>query len=212
MTGAGRAPAGVPPRRRTAVVADGGSAAGQPPARHPLAARSSPLMTDLDPPPPPHAPAPRGRAPRVLLVDDEAVIRHALRRFLQRQGWEVDEAADGATALQRLLADGADGAGGADAPGGAGAERGGAVDAVPPGAPHDLIICDLRMPGLSGMELHARLAAERPALLSRLLFTTGDATSPEAAAFLARAGVPVLVKPFELAELRAVLARVRPAG
>jgi DNA-binding response OmpR family regulator len=124
------------------------------------------------------------RARRALLVDDEPVIRFALRRFFQRQGWSVDEAADGGAALALLLAD----------------DR--AAD------DYDVVITDLRMPGLSGIELHARLKRERPELLRRLILSTGDAVSPEAAAFLRRADCPVLSKPFELAELRALVERV----
>jgi CheY-like chemotaxis protein len=121
---------------------------------------------------------------RVLLVDDEPVIRFALRRFFHRQGWIVDEAADGHAALARLLA-------------------------THPDAPsYDVVISDLWMPGLSGIELHARLERERPEILRRLILSTGDAVSSEAAAFLARASCPVLSKPFELADLRAMLAEL----
>src|SRR5215217_6165838 len=91
---------------------------------------------------------------RALLVDDEPVIRFALRRFFQRQGCSVDDAEDGRAALDLLLH--------ADAP----------------AMPYDVVISDLRMPGLSGIELHARLERERPDLLRRLILSTGDAVSP----------------------------------
>jgi DNA-binding response OmpR family regulator len=124
------------------------------------------------------------RPRRALLVDDEPVIRFALRRFFQRQGWAVDEAEDGRAALALLL------------------------DHDRPAEPYDVVITDLRMPGLSGIELHARLERERPDLLRKLILSTGDSVSPEAAAFLQRAACPVLNKPFELAELRAMVERV----
>ena len=124
------------------------------------------------------------RPHRALLVDDEPVIRFALRRFFQRQGWDVDEAADGYAALDLLL------------------------DESRRDTPYDVVITDLRMPGLSGIELYARLERERPELLDRLILSTGDAVSPEAAAFLSHSSCPVLNKPFELAELRAMLTRV----
>ena len=120
---------------------------------------------------------------RVLLVDDEGTIRHALRRFFQRQGWEVDEAADGGAALALLL----DGA---------------------PGHAYDVIISDLRMPGVSGIEMHERLRGTRPDLLDRIIFSTGDAVSMEAAEFVRRAECPVLQKPFELATLRELVHRM----
>ena len=119
---------------------------------------------------------------RALLVDDEAVIRHALRRFFQRQGWTVDDVENGGQALDLLLA--------ADGP------------------QYDVIISDLRMPEISGMDLYERLAAERPALLGRLILSTGDSVSPEASEFLRRSACPVLNKPFELAELRAMVGRM----
>ena len=119
---------------------------------------------------------------RALLIDDEPVIRLALRRFFVRQGWEVDEAEDGDRALSLLLA---------------------------PGAAHyDVVLCDLRMPGVSGEELYDRVAAARPALLPRVIVSTGDSVNQDAAAFLRRTGVRVLNKPFELAELRALVSQV----
>jgi len=130
-----------------------------------------------------HDPAPH----RALLVDDEPVIRHALRRFFQRQGWTVDDAENGGQALALLLAEN--------------------------GPRYDVIISDLRMPDISGMDLYERLAAERPALLDRLILSTGDSVSPEASEFLRRSACPVLNKPFELAELRAMVGRlVAPAS
>jgi CheY-like chemotaxis protein len=123
---------------------------------------------------------------RALLVDDEPVIRFALRRFFQRQGWVVDEAENGFVALERLLPVGSD---------------------APP-ADYDVIISDLRMPGLSGIELYDRLERERPDVLRRLILSSGDTVSLESAAFLRRSVCRVLSKPFELADLRALVAEV----
>jgi CheY-like chemotaxis protein len=112
----------------------------------------------------------------------------ALRRCLAREGWHVEEATDGRAALERLLP-------------------------VTGPAPHfDLIICDLRMPGCSGSELHERLKAERPALLRRLIVATGDTVSEDAADFVRRTSCPVLQKPFELSELRSLVHRVVEAA
>ncbi len=132
----------------------------------------------------PQSDATRPNAPRALLVDDEPVIRQALRRFFQRNGWEVDEAEDGAVALERLVGEGAS------------RER------------YAVIISDLRMPGVSGMDLYERIARERPELLDRLILSTGDSVSAEAADFLRRSACPVLNKPFGLAELKGIVARI----
>ncbi len=120
------------------------------------------------------------RPSTVLLIDDEAAVRMALRRWFERQGWSVDEAVDGAQALALLLA-------------------------APTEETYGLVLCDLRMPGMSGIELHARLTDQRPVMLARFIFATGDTASPETAAFLARVDRPVLEKPFELSQLAAIV-------
>jgi signal transduction histidine kinase len=120
------------------------------------------------------------RPSTVLLIDDEAAVRMALRRWFERQGWSVDEAVDGAQALALLLA-------------------------APSEETYGLVLCDLRMPGMSGIELHARLTDQRPGVLNRFIYATGDTASPETAAFLARMDRPVLEKPFELSQLAAVV-------
>ena len=73
----------------------------------------------------------------------------------------------------------------------------------------DVIVSDLKMPGFSGIELHDQLAVEQPELLRRLIFSTGDVASDEAAAFVSRTKCLVLQKPFELSALAEVVDRVR---
>ncbi|MEP6990920.1 MAG: PAS domain S-box protein [bacterium] len=115
-----------------------------------------------------------------LIIDDEQTIRTALRRYFVRRGWRVEEATDGEAALT-LLADDS--------------------------ARFDIIVSDLRMPGVSGVELHDRLVAQ-PALLRRFVFSTGDVASDEAAAFVRRTHCQVLQKPFELRMLDAAIVAV----
>lgn len=122
--------------------------------------------------------------PRVLVIDDESTIRIALRRFFKRRDWVFDEAEDGARGLEKLLT---------------------------PGADYTAIISDLRMPGMSGMALHDELAKRRPELLDRLVFSTGDVTSKDAAEFVQRTRCLILEKPFELSKLGETLERIRAA-
>lgn len=108
---------------------------------------------------------------RILLVDDEDAVRRPMAKFLKRRGAEVFEASDGLQALALL-------------------ER----EAV------HVILADLRMPRMSGIELFAALTGDRPHLAARVLFLSGDASQ------LSEPGTPVprervLVKPVELAEL-----------
>ena len=120
---------------------------------------------------------------RLFVIDDEPTIRAAIKRFLTRRGWEVEEAADGREALRALL------------------------DSEP--GRYDVIMCDLRMPHFSGSDLHHVLLQKRPDLVKRLVFSTGDVASSEASTFLEGSERPVIEKPFELARLEQVLDRVR---
>jgi len=145
----------------------------------------APGATDARPsePSPPRA-APSLAGVRVLIVEDEEPVRRPMARYLKRKGADVVEAGDGAAALTLLR------------------ERAA-----------DVILADLRMPRMGGMELYAQLEEERPELAARVLFLSGDVSQ------LAEPGntpVPrerVLVKPVELAELeRRILEFVSTAG
>ena len=123
---------------------------------------------------------------RVLVVDDESTIRIALRRFFTRMGWQVEEAGDGGRALEMIIED-----------------RSQRV--IPP---YSLVVSDLRMPGLSGIELHHRIEKEYPEVLPRLVFSTGDLVSEEAADFARGTACEIIEKPFEFARLRETIDRV----
>lgn len=113
-----------------------------------------------------------GAPQRVLLVEDEEALRSIGQRVLRRVGHAVDVAADGHAALALLEA-----------------------------GSYDVVLCDVRMPNLTGPELFAEL--ERRGALRRMRFvaTTGDIADPDTQAFPERSGVPVLLKPFQLTGL-----------
>ncbi|MBX9928865.1 MAG: hybrid sensor histidine kinase/response regulator, partial [Gemmatimonadaceae bacterium] len=118
----------------------------------------------------------------LLVIDDEPAIRTAMRRFFSRRGWEVDVAVDGQDGLERIAAR---------------------------EVPYDVILCDLKMPRMTGPELYDRLDAAFPAARDRLIFASGDVTSVGVAEFVARTSRPVLEKPFELAALSQLVDRMR---
>ena len=124
------------------------------------------------------SPAATGRL-AVLVVDDEVALREALLRFLQRRDIHVEGVADGWEAI-RLLEQRA----------------------------FDVIISDVRMPGMSGREFLERLRRDRPDLVARLVFSTGDAFTPETATLLKESGVPTVAKPFDFAVLERVVREV----
>jgi len=115
----------------------------------------------------------------VLVVDDETALRDALLRFLSRRGIQGEGVADGAEALSLLR------------------QRS-----------FDVIISDVRMPGMSGREFLERLQRDRPDLVPRVVFSTGDTFAPDTAALLKESGVPTVIKPFDLAMLERVIREV----
>ena len=126
-------------------------------------------------------PAPTAATGRlaVLVVDDEPSLREALLRFLQRRNIHAEGVADGWEAI-RLLEH----------------------------HDFDVIISDVRMPGMSGREFLERLRRDRPELLARLVFSTGDAFTSETATLLKESGVPTVAKPFDFAVLERVVREV----
>ena len=117
-----------------------------------------------------------GRGKRVLVIDDEEPILEMVRAELMDQGFEVDVAQDGETALRRLQQTG-----------------------------YDLALCDWKMPGLSGEEVYERLRISNPALSERTIFITGDLISDRVQKYLKERGRPCLSKPFSLDEFRAAI-------
>ncbi|GHE93432.1 transcriptional regulatory protein PrrA [Streptomyces spiralis] len=126
-----------------------------------------------------------GRAGDVLVVDDDAAIRRSLERGLRLSGFAVRSAGGGAEALE-------------------------AIGQAPP----DVLVLDVSMPGMSGIEVCTRLRAagqDVPVLMLSALDETADRI-----AGLQAGGDDYLVKPFALQELvlrlRALLRRRPPTG
>src|SRR5256712_1967257 len=109
---------------------------------------------------------------RILIVDDEDAVRRPMAKYLTRRGAQVTEAHDGEAALARLR----DG-------------------------PFDVILADLRMPRMGGVELYARLEQAHPEAAARVLFLSGDISQLAEPGNTPVARERVLVKPVELSEL-----------
>jgi PAS domain S-box-containing protein len=138
----------------------------------------APSEARLDPPAPAF-PAPPPRRGRILVVDDEALVGRAVSRIL--------------APLHEVLAR---------------TSARAALDDIARGEVFDVVLCDLMMPEMTGMELHARLREVAPALAERTVFLTGGAFTPTAREFLARTRNARIEKPFEPDQLRALVARV----
>ena len=113
---------------------------------------------------------------KVLVVDDEETIRLALRKFLRSRGFEVEVAASGDAALKL-------------------------VDE------HifTLMLCDVRMPGMTGVELVPKVLAKEPDLAIIMLTAVNDAAT--ATEVLSSGATDYLMKPVELADLQQALER-----
>ncbi len=109
---------------------------------------------------------------RILVVDDEPVVREFVAAALGDQGCQVDTAARAEEVLEKIRRQS-----------------------------YHLLLVDIKMPGMSGVQLHRHIAKIDRSLARRVVFITGDVLSPETERFLARTKSLSLAKPFTAAEL-----------
>ncbi|HSN06143.1 MAG TPA: response regulator transcription factor [Candidatus Angelobacter sp.] len=123
--------------------------------------------------------------PRILVVDDDRTVAEVVLGYLRRDGFEAAHAADGLAAL-----------------------------AVAAAAPPDLVVLDLMLPGIDGLEVCRRLRAGRPDLPVVMLTARGE--EEDRIAGLEVGADDYVVKPFSPRELalrvRSVLRRSEPRG
>jgi signal transduction histidine kinase len=124
-----------------------------------------------------------GVGKRVLVIDDEDTILQMINAALTMNGYKVDVARDGESALRRL------------------------------GQYHyDLALCDWKMPGLNGQQVYERLRAADPDMSRRIIFITGDVVNEKTQEFLSKQHKVCLSKPFTLGEFRTAINRVMTPG
>jgi signal transduction histidine kinase len=131
---------------------------------------------DDDEAPPPAAAVTQGRRGRVLIVDDEPGIGEVIRRVLRSEHDVI--ALTSAEEARALIARG---------------DR------------FDVILCDLMMPGMTGMDLHAELGSLAPDQAERMVLLTGGAFTPRARQFLDALPNIRVEKPFDPKNLRALI-------
>ena len=116
--------------------------------------------------------------PRILVVEDETNVRELEAEILRGEWEHVDTAVDGTDAL-RLLAEHV----------------------------YAAIVSDLAMPKLDGRGLYEEVERRWPSVQQRLVFVTGYAEAEEYDEFLRHSGVPVLARPFRMADLLGAVKR-----
>jgi len=115
---------------------------------------------------------------RVLVIDDEPLVGEAVARSLAEDN-DVQIVTDAKQGLARIEA----------------------------GEKFDVILCDLMMPVMTGMDLYAEVVRRAPKLAGKIVFMTGGAFTPRARAFLESVVNPCLEKPLDMPKLRSILAR-----
>jgi len=121
---------------------------------------------------------------RILVVDDDAVNRQALRLLLEREGHSVEAVENGLEAIERL---------------------------GPTTPLFDAVVTDLQMPRLGGRALWEQVVDGRPSLAQRFVFVTGDLAREETRRFLEECGQPSVLKPYDLSDLLTAIGRVARA-
>jgi signal transduction histidine kinase/CheY-like chemotaxis protein len=120
----------------------------------------------------------QGARARVLVVDDDPMVAAAVARVLGRES-DVVVKTSGESAF----------------------------DLLSTGERFDVILCDLMMPTMSGMDFYAAVMRAMPDAAGSIVFLSGGAFTPRAKAFLRSVTVPCLEKPVDTAELRALVRR-----
>ena len=111
---------------------------------------------------------------KILVVDDESVVRGVLHRVLTRMGHSVDTFDDARNAMNK----------------------------IDTGAGYDVILTDVRMPGMSGIEMYTRIIEKMPAMKNRIIFITGDVMGADIKNFLTQNNLAYLAKPFDIETLK----------
>jgi nitrogen fixation negative regulator NifL len=123
---------------------------------------------------------PPPRGIAILVVDDEMEVAQLMAEMVAGEDCRVATAGNGREALDVLARE-----------------------------TFDVVIIDLKMPAMDGMDLYREIAQRYPALRGRVVFVTGDTLSPLTAEFLQETGAPGVRKPFSATDLRSAVHAVR---
>jgi signal transduction histidine kinase/ActR/RegA family two-component response regulator len=140
----------------------------------------APMKEDKPAPPSRAQVAEIAAALHVLVIDDDPTILELVEAALDGSGATVRSARGGREALGVLAR----------------------------GDRFDMILSDMRMPDVDGAGVFRYLQENRPELIEKLVFATGDIANAKSVSFLESAGRPILTKPFSIAALRETVARV----
>jgi signal transduction histidine kinase/CheY-like chemotaxis protein len=116
---------------------------------------------------------------KILVVDDEPAIRQFLSRVLADEGHKVETVDNASDALDRIKR-----------------KR------------YNLILLDIKMPGMSGIELYKRVREIAQSLAGRVVFITGDVMGADTRNFFSKTKAPYITKPFDAEKLKKDINRI----
>ncbi|HJZ12950.1 MAG TPA: ATP-binding protein [Acidobacteriota bacterium] len=123
-----------------------------------------------------------GSGKKILVIDDEEAILELLSETLTPRGYQVDTVRDGISAVRQFQQ-----------------------------ARYDLIVCDWKIPGLSGQQIFEKICEIEPQAPRRFIFITGDLLNQKSEQFLRDQQTPCLSKPFSSDELIAAIRKILEA-
>ena len=116
---------------------------------------------------------------RILLVDDDTIVQQFLTEILNEEGHEVEIVKSGDDALAKL----------------------GSED-------YDVIMLDVKLPGMNGLDMYRHLQKMAGSLARRVIFITGDVMNIDTKNFLSQTSVPYITKPFGAEQLKKDVDRI----
>jgi PAS domain S-box-containing protein len=120
---------------------------------------------------------------KILVVDDEPLVRQLASRVLSEEGHEVETVDNAEDALKRIK-----------------------------NTRYNRILLDIKMPGMSGINLYEQLKEIAPSLKKRVVFVTGDVMGKRTTDFLSKTKAPYIAKPFDAERLKTEINRILARG
>jgi signal transduction histidine kinase/ActR/RegA family two-component response regulator len=116
---------------------------------------------------------------RILVVDDDPIVQQFLNDVLTEEGHDVEIVENGEDALGRIDSE-----------------------------EYDVILLDIKLPGMSGIELYKYMQKAAKSLARRVVFITGDVMSKDTMSFLSRTKASYITKPFDAEQLKKEIDRI----
>ncbi len=116
---------------------------------------------------------------KILVVDDDTIVQQFLTEILSEERHKVEIIENGDDALERLKSE-----------------------------DYDVILLDVKLPGMSGIEIYKHLQKRAKSVARRVIFITGDVMGRDTMVFLSRTRAPYITKPFDAEQCKKEINRI----